>query len=78
MFFLFFPATNAQPPTLKWAPKAFVTDEVGSRDVYTKHTKEQTATYGRTIYVSLIDHKGHEGQLDLAFGAMVRRRRFQC
>jgi len=40
-----------------------------------KHFEEQIATYGDTIIVNLVNHKGHEKPVKVAFEDVIRRLR---
>ena len=61
-----------QTPNMKWAPKSAVIDAIASVKAYGLHMAEQCQMYQRNVFVNLVDHKGHEGQMEQAFGQMVR------
>ncbi len=63
--------TAHQTPNMKWAPKSAVIDHEVSVKAYGLHMVEQCHMYKRNVFVNLVDHKGHEGQMEQAFGEMV-------
>ncbi|XP_049895636.1 phosphatidylinositol-3-phosphatase SAC1-B-like, partial [Epinephelus moara] len=61
----------SQRPNLKYKPKPQISKTVNHMDGFQRHFDSQIILYGRQVILNLINQKGSEKPLELAFGKMV-------
>lgn len=63
----------SQRPNLKYKPDPVLEAEKDQLDGYNRHIDTQIVNYGKQGLISLIDHKGPENPLELAFNGVVKQ-----